>query len=375
MPNTLTRPTLNTPPAFDAADGYTFTFAVPGTTAQIVANRLTIRNAQTNNVVYDEKLETYQYTHIVNGNNASQNPSELQNNTYYTATLTVFDAENNESPTSIAVDFWCFTTPTVSITNIPSNQIITNGSFPFTFEYMQPEGERINSYTFNLYNAAQSLVDTSGTLYTSGTTEGSNIFAASHTFSGFTNLQTYYVEVVALTVYNTRVSTGLQKFTVQYTQPDTYTYLQLVNNCNEGYITLTSNIILIEGSSNPSPPTYINNQEVDLTNDGSWVRWDDGFSITGDMLARGWFRNPNEYTTLFQFSNTNGQTIKLNFMIGYENVESTTMQAYMEAYVESLSGMPYYIFSNYVDIQDDTDGYVVYFTRVNNIYGLQLLTI
>lgn len=377
MPNTLTRPTLNTPPAFDAADGYTFTFAVPGTTAQIVANRLTIRNAQTNNVVYDEKLETYQYTHTVNGNNASQKPSELENNTYYTAALTVFDVENNESPASVAVDFWCFTTPTVSITNIPSNQIITNGSFPFAFEYMQPEGERINSYTFNLYNAAQSLVDTSGALYTSGTTEGSNTFSANYTFSGFTNLQTYYVEVVALTVYNTRVSTGLQRFTVQYTQPDTYTYLQLVNNCNEGYITVTSNLILVEGDSNPSPPRYINNNtEVDVRPSGDWVEWAQGFNISGDLLVRIWFRDPNEYTQIAEFSNLDGQRFVVNFMLGYQSATSQSMSAYVEMYVYSNEERPYYIYSNYVDPPlTETQYYVLYLTRSEGIYQLQLLTI
>ena len=361
----LTTPTLLSQVAFDATEQQTFYFNVTGTSAQIVSNTLTIRDNNTNAIVYQENQETYRYEHVVNAN-------ELTNGTYYNAVISVFDSTGSQSSNSVPIQFWCYTTPTIQFTNIPSSGIVTNSSFNFQFTYNQTENEPINSYVVNLFNSSQIQISTSGVQYA---TNGTPPYNGNYTFTGFENNTVYYIQIIATTTEGTIVSTSLQQFTVQYIRPDLFTIIQLTNNCNEGYITLTSNIILIEGSSNPSPPTYINNQEVDLTNDGSWVRWDDGFSITGDMLARGWFRNPNEYTTLFQFSNTNGQTIKLNFMIGYENVESTTMQAYMEAYVESLSGMPYYIFSNYVDIQDDTDGYVVYFTRVNNIYGLQLLTI
>ena len=142
----------------------------------------------------------------------------------------------------------------------------------------------------------------------------------------------------------------------------------------EAGIKVGDNIVSIDGTSNPDPPTYVNDQEVDLTQEGSWVQWNDGFNITGDMLARAWFRSPNEYTTLIQFSNTRGQTIKMNFMLGYESVESTELEAYVELYVTSVTGSPYYLYSNYVTPVADTDQYVVYLTRVNNIYSLQLLT-
>ena len=118
----------------------------------------------------------------------------------------------------------------------------------------------------------------------------------------------------------------------------------------------------------------INNQEVDLTENGSWVMWDNGYNINGNFVARAWFRNPTEYSTIIQFSNTNGQTIKLNFMMGYENVESADMQAYVEAYVESFTDLPYYIYSNYVTPIADSSQYVIYLTQIANIYSLTLLT-
>lgn len=360
----LTTPTLLTQVAFDATQQQTFYFNVTGTSAQIVANQLTIRNNDTNDIVYNEKQETFKYEHVVNAN-------ELTNGTYYNAVVSVFDSDGNQSSTSIPIQFWCYTTPTLQFTNIPTSNIVTNASFNFQFTYEQNENEPINSYVMNLFNSSQVQISTSGVQYA---TTGTPPYNGSYTFTGFENNTVYFVQLTGTTIEGTIISTPMQQFTVQYIRPDLFTLVQLVNNCDEGYITVTSNIVVIEGTSNPDPPTYIDDQEVDLTTSGSWVEWNKGFSITGDMLARVWFRSPNDYTTLVQFSNTNGQIIKLNFMLGYEDIESTTMQAYIEAYIESVTDMPYYIYSNFVDPLDDTEEYVVYFTRVNDIYSLQLLT-
>ena len=360
----LTRPTLLTQVAFDATQAQTFYFTVAGTSSQIVSNQLTIRNQDTNEIVYQEKQDNFKYEHIVNAN-------ELTNGTYYNATISVFDAEGNQSPVSVPIQFWCYTTPVIQFSNIPSNNIITNSSFNFQFDYTQTENEPINSYIFNLFNSSQVQISTSGVLYAD---DGTPPFTGNYTFAGLENNTIYYIQVMGTTLEGTIINTILQQFTVQYTKPDVFTLMQLSNNCDEGYITITSNIIAIEGTSTPDPPTYINNQEVDLTENGSWVQWNDGFSITGDMLARAWFRSPNPYTTIAQFSNTKGQKFTLNFMLGYENIEAETMGAYMELYVQSLTGLEYYVFSNYIEPLEDTEQYVIYLKRENNIYSLQLLS-
>ena len=223
----------------------------------------------------------------------------------------------------------------------------------------------------NLFNASQVQISSSGIQYVDN---GTPPYNRNYMFTGFENNTVYYIQLIATTIEGTVISTPLQQFTVQYIQPDIFALMVLTNNCDEGYITITSNIVAIEGTSNPDPPVYINNDEVDLTQQGSWVQWNEGFNITGNMLSRIWFRNPTNYATLVQFSNTNGQTIKLNFMQGYENINSSTMQSYVEAYIESFDNIPYYIFSNYVDTLPETSTYTLYFTRNNNVYSLQLLT-
>ena len=361
----LVRPTLISVPSFDATSSFVFTFTIQQGSSQIVANQLTIRRQEDNTVVYNEKQENFKYEHTVNAN-------ELTNGTYYNATISVFDAEGNQSPTSIPIQFWCYSTPTIQFTNIPSNNIIGNASFNFTFTYTQTEGELINSYVLNLYNAFKTQISTSGTIYVQTDTlpyEGNYLFA------GFEDNTTYFIEIVATTINNAIVSSGQIQFNVDYSRPDLFTLMELSNNCEEGYITLTSNIVLIEGSSNPTPPTYINNEEIDLTGDNSWVEWNDGYSITGDFLMRGWFRNPNPYSPIIQFSNIQGQTITINYMQGYENVSSDSLQSYVELYVQSVDGMDYYIYSNYIDILSDEDVYNVWLTRINNIYQIQISSV
>ena len=203
----LTLPTLLNQVAFDATQPQTFVFTVTGTSSQVVANQLIIRNQETNDIVYQEKQETFKYEHIVNAD-------ELTNGVYYNATLTVFDAEGNESPSSIPIQFWCYSTPVLTFTNLPMNNIISNTSFNFQFTYTQAENEALNSYVVNLFNASQVQISTSGILYADN---GTPPYIGDYTFTGFENNSTYYIQVNGLTVEGTSISTVLQQFSVQYT--------------------------------------------------------------------------------------------------------------------------------------------------------------
>lgn len=358
----LTRPTLLQVPAFDAKKPYIFQFVVQGAGSQVVANKLTIREQDTNRIVYIEKQETYAYQHIVNAN-------ELINGKYYNATLSVFDNQNNESPQSIPIQFYCYTTPVVSFTNLPFNNIITNSSFNFQFTYTQLENEPLNSFIVNLYNDAGIIVASSETQYVEN---GIPPYNGNYEFEGFANATQYGIEIKCLTINQTEISTGVFKINVNYAKPDIISAIQLTNNCEEGYIYIKSNIIFIEGNSNPVPPIYIDNKEVDLTNPDHWVEWNKGYNISGDFLARIWFRKPNPYSQILEFSNISGQTIKINYMLGYENEQSETMKSYVECYVNYLENASYYIYSNFINTLPDNEYYCMWLKRENNIYKLEL---
>lgn len=360
----LTRPTLINVPAFDATQEFTFTFSVTSSTAQIVANRLVIKNNETNETVYDEKQETFRYEHIVNA-------EELTNGVYYNAVIYTYDSSNNESPASVPIQFWCYTEPTITFTNLPLNNIIPNASFNFQFTYAQNENEALDTYIVNLYNSSQILIGTSGEQYVDN---GTPPYNGSYIFAGFENATVYFIEIVGVTVERTQVTTGLQQLTVQYTRPDLFTTIELTNNACEGYITIRSNIVLIEGTSNPDPPTYIDEKEVDLRQEGSWVDFNKGLDLSGDWYARAWFRDPNQDSQLIQFSNTDGQTITVTYRLGYENVNAQDLQAYLEVHVSSVDGFYYYIFSNFLTPLNDDEYYTMAMKRIGNIYNINLLS-
>ena len=360
----LTKPILLTTPAFDGQNEHIFSFNVVGG-SQVTKNKLVIRNNTTNDIVYSQIQETFKYEHNVAGN-------KLANGTYYNAVISTFDADGNESSPSTPIQFWCYTTPVIDFINIPSFGIIENSSFNFTFSYNQNEKEKINSFKMNLYNAYKSLISTSGTIYVQ---DGTPVYEGSYLFAGFENNSVYYIELIVETVEGTIVKTELVELTISYIKPDFFTLVGLVNNCDEGYISIQSNLILIEGKSNPSPPRYINDLEVDLTEDGSWVEFDAGFMISSDFLARAWIRNPKYFNDCIKFSNVRGQTISLRFMQGYENVNSPDLQTYAEIHIKSVNGIEYYIYSNYIDTVSEYEYYNVWLTRVKDVYKLQIASI
>ena len=362
MAVTLNRPTLINVPAFDATKEYVFEFAVQGVSAQITANKLIIREQENNSIVYEQKQETFKYLHTLVAN-------KLTNGKYYNATITIYDKDGNESPPSIPIQFWCYSTPVIEFTNIPLNNIIQNATFNFEFKYTQAQNEKLNTYVVNLYNSFNSLISTSDVQYAD---DGATPFTGSYLVAGLENATVYYIEIVATTINNTIITTGKIELKVQYIRPDIFTLVELKNNCNDGYISVRSNIVLIEGESNPDPPIYIEDKEVDLTNPDHWVEWNKGYSVSGNMVARLWFRKPNPYSQILKFSNATGQTITINYMIGYENVNSPELQSYVEAYVTSVEGLEYYVYSNFIDTLPDTEYYNVWLKRIDNIYQLQL---
>lgn len=298
----LTTPILYTVPAFDATKEQNFSFLSMGGN-QVVANTLTIKNNATLATVYEQTQTTYKFVHTLPANT-------LTNGTYYQATLTTKDAQGNVSNASVPIQFYCFTAPTFQITNMPNNNVITNSSFAFNVEYNQTEGELLNAYVFNLYSVSGALISTSGLMYLTNSTLLVNL---SYLFSGFEDNASYSIEVNGETVNGTQITTGKIAFTTSYSKPDVFSFLFLTNNCKDGYITIRSNIIGINGIATPDPPTYIDNKEIDLRNEGSSVVWNDGYEVGRNWTTRIWGRDFTPNTEIFRFSNVAGDTITVEY--------------------------------------------------------------
>lgn len=265
--------------AFDATQAHVFTFNVYSG-SQITGSKLTIKNNATLETVYDGTETSYAFEHTVPANT-------LTNGVYYQASIQTMDAQGNFSPASNIIQFYCYSAPTLVFNNIPTANIIPSASFAFEVKYNQAEGEALDNYVFNLYTTAGTPISTSGRLYNTTTTVPT-VFA--YTFSGFNNGENYVVEVNAVTVEGTQITTGKQTVFVQYSQPGMFSSLYLTNNCKNGYITVQANVIGINGEADPMPPNYqtlFGETVVDLQRN-QYVQWTEGYEIPENFTLRIW---------------------------------------------------------------------------------------
>lgn len=270
----LTQPILNSIAAFDATQEHIFSFISIGGD-QVLGSQLTIYDNETGAQVYQGNYTSFKFEHPLAA-------GTLTNGKYYNATISTINNASEFSEPSNPVAFYCYTAPVLTITNIPASGTIEQSNYTFQGNYVQAEGELLNGYQYTLYDSNKEQISQSAILY-----DG----LYQHTFSGMANDTSYYVELSGSTINNTPVSSGLLLFTIRYIQPASFAICDLVNNCENGFIQISSNIVSIDGKSEPDPPKYIDNKEVDLTDDGSWIQWDEGFNIQNDFTMRIWGRS------------------------------------------------------------------------------------
>lgn len=353
----LTQPTLYSQVAFDATEQHIFSFNVIGGD-QVVANTLTIKNNTTNETVYSQREETFALAHTLPANS-------LTNGIYYVATLTTENASGETSVASNAIQFYCYATPVLVFTNLVSGTNLTTSSYNFEISYNQTENEPLEQYSFNLYDFSSNLISTSGVLYT-GTT--SVPFLAQYTFMGLINSNSYYIECTGVTSQGTQISTGLILFGINYNSSSTK--LNLVNNCLEGYIYISSNPIPIFGYSNPENPTYVTYDDdmyIDMSEDGYYVLWDNGFTTsTTDWTLSIWGRNLNDNKTICILKNNNQDNIKIDYIVENGN-------AYLMLTATNYNtGYYYRIISDSITTPIDNDDIMIWVRRIDNIYDIVL---
>lgn len=354
----LTQPLLYSTAAFDATKAHDFEFFVVGG-SQVVANTLTIKTNPTTGTpqqVYQGRQVTYKFTHTLPA-------GTLTNGTYYQATLTTEDAAGNVSAASLPIQFWAYKDPTFKFSNIPSGNIITASNFQFEVEYAQDQNEPLNIYVFNLYSLSGSLIASSGAQYTTADTVPLTV---SYLFTGLEDNTSYRIEAIGYTSEGTAITTGQVQIAVSYDTPSVYSPLVLTNNCDGGYITIESQVIGIEGQSDPDPPTYINNKEVDVRQDGTYVRWVEGFEITNDYTLGLWGRAMTLGETVLVMLNNYEDSVEIVYM-----EDETT--AWVELYVKmAASDVHYEIKSGTIAKPADTQRIRIYLRHISNLYDLEL---
>ena len=265
-------------PAFDATHDQVFSFTVQGGD-QVVGNTITIIDNNTSEIVYQKTVESYVYNQTV--------PAyTLSNNGYYAFYFQTINAHGDVSYKSGNITFRTFTTPTLAFTNIPTTDVIESGSYSFTCEYNQIEGELLNTLYFYLYDALQHQLKVSG-VYTSAS---SPPVTFTHQFSGLVDDERYYVRAVATTVYNTVVDTGYIQFNVNYSYEGAYFAVTATNNATGGYVQVSNNVAEIDGQTYdsdgiPTDPQFLDNTSL-LLDKGDYLRWGSGFSFINNRFTK-----------------------------------------------------------------------------------------
>lgn len=273
--------------AFDATTEHVFEYSWDGSNLQSVGSILTIKNNTTEEVVYGERKNSLLLKHTLPANT-------LQNGILYKATIQVVDRNNNISPASDLVLFYCYTQPTIS-TTLNYDEIIQNSSCTIGIIYEQPEGEELQSFKIELYNSFKELIYTSNMKYDISSTV---------TLTGLEDSMEYYVQAVGETINHMITESGLVRINVEYIQPDFYSYISVENRYNFGDIVFTSNLVSVEGRSDN--PVFIDGEYVDTVN-GSPVIFDENFSLDKNysLIIKGYnFQKNKVFMILKNINNT-----------------------------------------------------------------------
>ena len=346
--------------AFDATVAQTITFVVEGGN-QVVKNKITIRNNTSNAVVWEDTVESYQLQHTIPANT-------LTNGVNYNYYINTYDAQGNVSNNSNVISFWCLDAPSVAITNIPASGIIEYSNFNFIVQYVQSQGELLNEIRLYLYDSNHILLQSSEVL-TSSYVPPLNL---AYTFSNFENNKQYYLKVVGSTINNTEFESEEYHFKCQYEYNDVFFNIGLENDCNHGCVNITSNLIVIDGSTD-GDISYIDNSSVNIDN-GSAVIWDKGFGFQNNkFVAREWFQ-PILFGKIAQFELNASNRIELYFLRNIPKDEKTPkdyieMRAYYGTTLYALRR------SNFIDICNN-NSHLFYFLKVNgNNFDIRLAKI
>ncbi len=354
----VVQPIAQSVPAFDAKNENTFRFVSNGGN-QVVANRLVIRNNNTNQEVYNKKIESYRFEHTIPSNT-------LQNGVYYNFYFRTYDIQDNESPISNVIPFKCYSTPIIKITNIPSDGIVKSSTFILNITYNQEQGELIDFGKVMLFDQLGNKIFESENIYNSNTPP----INFQYTLNGLEDNTTYSVSIKINTLNKTTIESQKYSFTTRYFTPSLSTLLELKNNCEEGYVQIKNNFYIVDSESNPpnigANPKYLHDGKLWLTENGTYIKWLQGFNIENDFTLRLFMENPKLGEICILGSGNN--RIELSFIEDYPYGE-TVKKKQLEVKCYTNSTIPYIIYSNFVN---SFNKIFIWVRRINNIFEARL---
>ena len=256
--------------SFDAHNSHSFSFVCTGGN-QVVANRLTIAEAESDDIVYQNDLRTYAYKHTVQGN-------ELENGIRYYFYFNTFDVNGEMSADSNKVYFNCYSSSTIVFNNIPSSRTINSASFTFSATWNQQQGETLSYFQFLLYDHTKKLIDTSDKLTSTNTPP----LTFTHTFDGFDDDTVYYVSAKAVSTSGIQSTASLIPININNNFSGDYFLIKATNFCNEGYNEIINNVHEIDGVTDG---VFTDDEHLLLNEWGTTAVWSSGLQFFNDSFV------------------------------------------------------------------------------------------
>lgn len=315
---------------------------------QVIKNTLTIINATTQAIVYTNTIITFNFSNNIPANT-------LSNGISYIASIVTYNASGQASSSSNTVNFWCYATPNISITNI-TDGVINNRNYVFQGSYTGTNVDALNSYLYNLYDSNKNLIQSYDAVYSTALTQE---------VDNLENGWNYYVQIVCLSQHGQQYQTALIPFTPSYLIPNFSGVLSLTNQNDSGSISISADVVQVTGITSSGTISYINGEWVDLITGNATVAFNNGngFNINGNFEMTIWATNLSDNIV---FVNLLGQG-------GYLQLEKYNNQIHAFKYTNVNDTNP--IISHFVSntlTMTTTDYLCINLRYVNGLVDLQV---
>lgn len=343
--------------AFDATKEHIFTFAWNGN--QAMGSKITICKNEDNSQVYFGNYTSMKQYFVLPAN-------ILENGVCYNAKLEILDGKQNViSGFSNTIVFYCYSTPRLTFSNIHDNSIVENSSFSVILDYFQAEGEPLSRYQIGLYDTNHAIIQSQGIQYL--TTPVNQISA---TITALEDSVSYYVRATGKTLNNMELDTGYVLINAKYEKPSMFSFVDLKNIKSKGCIFITSNLIALSGTSNPPEDElkYINGTMVDLTTEGHYIQFSEGFSFSKNWSMAGSFLGAPLNKSILTWDDEKYYA-NIFYREGIFQSQAGENKGYFELQVECPLGTSIST-TDYIPPISSTTKYTLWITKKNNIYGL-----
>lgn len=304
----LARPVLSALKIINAKEKSTIPFTVKGG-EQVGGYVLEIYDNADGSYVKEKKAHSFISEFVILANElANGREYRVRLKTFNTTVLPDFSNINdtNSSEWSDYMVLRCFSDGIVFITNIPTDEasgerLIKNQTFIFEGAYTQLENVQLKSYRYVLYDKDKVIVETFPAVYQTGGILKQQVV-------GFKNQAEYYIELLTIDQYDMECTSGMIKFRVDYLPPKIQQVLKVTNDYDNALIKSEAQVIQVlikvDGFYE-----FINEDELDITTDGTRAYVDDGFSLSKVWSMQFWCRGIEDNKPFLRLRSDDGELI------------------------------------------------------------------